>query len=56
MLVDWDWWTVDVGAAHAGAAGVLGGGEPAPVHFDVASGSEAEDPRFAVVVRRVERE
>ncbi|WP_405827232.1 hypothetical protein [Streptomyces sp. NBC_00105] len=41
MLVDWDWWTVDFGDAHAGAVGVLvGGSEPGPVYFDVGSGSE----------------
>ncbi|WP_037808623.1 hypothetical protein [Streptomyces sp. NRRL F-2580] len=41
MLVDWDWWTVDFGDAHAGAAGVLvGGREPGPVYFDVGSGSD----------------
>ncbi|WP_331732780.1 hypothetical protein OG592_42420 (plasmid) [Streptomyces avidinii] len=40
VLVDWDWWTVDLGDAHAGAAGVLvGGSEPGPVYFDVGSGS-----------------
>ncbi|MFD9008694.1 hypothetical protein [Streptomyces sp. NPDC059552] len=40
-LVDWDWWTVDFGDAHAGAAGVLvGGSEPGPVYFDVGSGSD----------------
>ncbi len=34
-----DWWTVDFGDAHAGAAGVLvGGREPGPVYFDVGSG------------------
>ncbi|WP_327364291.1 hypothetical protein [Streptomyces sp. NBC_01296] len=41
MLVDWDWWTVDFGDAHAGAAGVLvGGREPGPVYFDVGSGPD----------------
>ncbi|MFD6183571.1 hypothetical protein [Streptomyces goshikiensis] len=41
MLVEWDWWTVDFGDAHAGAAGVLvGGSEPGPVYFDVGSGSD----------------
>ncbi|MFD9367409.1 hypothetical protein ACFWA6_06820 [Streptomyces sp. NPDC060020] len=41
MPVDWDWWTVDFGDAHAGAAGVLvGGREPGPVSFDVGSGSD----------------
>ncbi|MFB7178453.1 hypothetical protein ACFCYI_12175 [Streptomyces sp. NPDC056257] len=39
--VEWDWWTVEFGDAHAGAVGVLvGGGEPGPVYFDVGSGSE----------------
>ncbi|WP_328792694.1 MULTISPECIES: hypothetical protein [unclassified Streptomyces] len=39
MLVEWDWWTVEFGDAHAGVAGVLvGGGEPGPVYFDVGSG------------------
>ncbi|MFD3469966.1 hypothetical protein ACFWWM_27095 [Streptomyces sp. NPDC058682] len=39
MPVEWDWWTVEFGDAHAGAAGVLvGGGEPGPVYFDVGSG------------------
>ncbi|MFD3940559.1 hypothetical protein ACFWSF_38010 [Streptomyces sp. NPDC058611] len=39
MLVEWDWWTVEFGDAHAGGAGVLvGGGEPGPVYFDVGSG------------------
>ncbi len=37
--MDWAWWTVDFGDAHAGAAGVLvGGSEPGPVYFDVGSG------------------
>ncbi|UUU37748.1 hypothetical protein [Streptomyces sp. NBC_00162] len=37
----WDWWTVEFGDAHAGAAGVLvGGGEPGPVYFDVGSGPD----------------
>ncbi|MFF4424697.1 hypothetical protein ACFY04_28645 [Streptomyces sp. NPDC001549] len=41
MLVEWDWWTVDFGDAHAGAAGALvGGSEPRPVYFDVGSGSD----------------
>ncbi|MEU9087237.1 hypothetical protein [Streptomyces sp. NPDC048357] len=41
MLVDWYWWTVEFGEAHAGAAGVLvGGREPGPAYFDVGSGSE----------------
>ncbi|MFF3679845.1 hypothetical protein ACFYYS_38490 [Streptomyces sp. NPDC002120] len=41
--VEWDWWTVEFGDAHAGAVGVLvGGGEPGPVHFDV--GSEPNVP------------
>ncbi|MEU9166083.1 hypothetical protein AB0D29_38135 [Streptomyces sp. NPDC048424] len=41
VLVDWDWWTVDFGDAHAGAVGVLvGGGEPGPVYFDVGSGPD----------------
>ncbi|MFD5414946.1 hypothetical protein [Streptomyces nojiriensis] len=41
MPVEWDWWTVDFGDAHAGAAGVLvGGSEPAPVYFDVGSGPD----------------
>ncbi|MFB7260551.1 hypothetical protein ACFCXH_00030 [Streptomyces nojiriensis] len=41
VLVEWDWWTVDFGDAHAGAVGVLvGGGEPGPVYFDVGSGSD----------------
>ncbi|MCX5417766.1 hypothetical protein [Streptomyces sp. NBC_00059] len=39
MLVEWDWWTVEFGNVHAGAAGVLiGGREPGPVYFDVGSG------------------
>ncbi|WP_405812641.1 MULTISPECIES: hypothetical protein [unclassified Streptomyces] len=39
MLLEWDWWTVEFGDAHAGAVGVLvGGGEPGPVYFDVGSG------------------
>ncbi|MGW3327565.1 hypothetical protein [Streptomyces virginiae] len=39
MLVEWDWWTVEFGDAHAGAAGALiGGGEPGPVYIDVGSG------------------
>ncbi|MGW3328536.1 hypothetical protein [Streptomyces virginiae] len=39
VLVEWDWWTVGFGDAHAGAAGALiGGGEPGPVYFDVGSG------------------
>ncbi|MER6251838.1 hypothetical protein ABT224_10745 [Streptomyces sp. NPDC001584] len=39
--MDWDWWTVEFGDAHAGAAGALvGGGEPAPVYFDVGSGPD----------------
>ncbi|WP_327388184.1 MULTISPECIES: hypothetical protein [unclassified Streptomyces] len=39
MPVEWDWWTVDFGDTHAGAAGALiGGGEPGPVYFDVGSG------------------
>ncbi|WP_327388303.1 MULTISPECIES: hypothetical protein [unclassified Streptomyces] len=39
VLVEWDWWAVEFGDAHAGAAGVLiGGGEPGPVYFDVGSG------------------
>ncbi|MFJ7586412.1 hypothetical protein ACIQZO_03205 [Streptomyces sp. NPDC097617] len=34
-----DWWTVEFGDVHAGAAGVLIGGiEPGPVYFDVGSG------------------
>ncbi|MFG2489127.1 hypothetical protein ACGFSI_41125 [Streptomyces virginiae] len=41
VLVEWDWWTVDFGDAHAGAAGVLvGGGEPGPVYFDVGGGPD----------------
>ncbi|MFD9011308.1 hypothetical protein [Streptomyces sp. NPDC059552] len=41
MPVDWDWWTVDFGDAHAGAVGVLvGGSEPGPVYFDVGSGPD----------------
>ncbi|GAA2650662.1 hypothetical protein GCM10010425_74090 [Streptomyces spororaveus] len=41
MLVEWDWWTVEFGDAHAGAVGVLiGGGEPGPVYFDVGSGPD----------------
>ncbi|MFF4427248.1 hypothetical protein ACFY04_42100 [Streptomyces sp. NPDC001549] len=40
-LVVWDWWTVEFGDAHAGAAGALvGGSEPAPVYFDVGSGPD----------------
>ncbi|MEU7729680.1 hypothetical protein AB0B78_31265 [Streptomyces sp. NPDC040724] len=39
VLVEWDWWTVEFGDVHAGAAGVLiGGVEPGPVYFDVGSG------------------
>ncbi|WP_245240155.1 hypothetical protein [Streptomyces erythrochromogenes] len=41
VLVEWDWWTVEFGDAHAGSVGVLvGGGEPGPVYFDVGSGSD----------------
>ncbi|MFG2339552.1 hypothetical protein [Streptomyces yangpuensis] len=41
MLVEWDWWTVEFGDAHAGAVGVLvEGGEPGPAYFDVGSGSD----------------
>ncbi|WP_404962641.1 hypothetical protein [Streptomyces sp. 147326] len=41
VLVEWDWWTVEFGDAHAGAVGVLvGGGEPGPVYFDAGSGSD----------------
>ncbi|MGW3327831.1 hypothetical protein [Streptomyces virginiae] len=41
MLVEWDWWTVEFGDAHAGAVGVLvDGGEPGPVYFDVGSGPD----------------
>ncbi|MFE9465423.1 hypothetical protein ACFYNW_17430 [Streptomyces virginiae] len=41
MLVEWDWWTVEFGDAHAGAVGVLvAGGEPGPVYFDVGSGPD----------------
>ncbi|MER6320084.1 hypothetical protein ABT237_41020 [Streptomyces sp. NPDC001581] len=41
MLVEWDWWTVEFGDAHAGAVGVLvGGSEPGPVYFDVGSGPD----------------
>ncbi|MFB6999286.1 hypothetical protein ACFCXF_14565 [Streptomyces virginiae] len=40
-LVEWDWWTVEFGDAHAGAVGVLvDGGEPGPVYFDVGSGPD----------------
>ncbi|MFI1652278.1 hypothetical protein ACH4XT_35835 [Streptomyces avidinii] len=40
-LVEWDWWTVDFGDAHAGAAGgLVGGSEPGPVYFDVGSGPD----------------
>ncbi|WP_406739526.1 hypothetical protein OG365_39760 (plasmid) [Streptomyces sp. NBC_00853] len=46
VVVEWDWWTVDFGDAHAGAVGVLiGGGEPGPVYFDVGSGSEVPSTR-----------
>ncbi|GGS34892.1 hypothetical protein [Streptomyces nojiriensis] len=46
MLVEWDWWTVDFGDAHAGAVGVLvGGSEPGPVYFDVGSGSDVPSTR-----------
>ncbi|MFD9476930.1 hypothetical protein [Streptomyces nojiriensis] len=39
--MDWDWWTVEFGDAHAGAAGALvGGSEPAPAYFDVGSGPD----------------
>ncbi|MFA7767844.1 hypothetical protein [Streptomyces sp. NRRL S-448] len=39
--MDWDWWTVEFGDAHAGAAGALvSGSEPAPVYFDVGSGPD----------------
>ncbi|MFE5678977.1 hypothetical protein ACFQ7B_12190 [Streptomyces erythrochromogenes] len=37
MLVEWDWWTVEFGDAHAGA---VGGDEPGPADFDVGSGSD----------------
>ncbi|MFE1416927.1 hypothetical protein ACFW6F_39955 [Streptomyces sp. NPDC058746] len=41
MVVEWDWWTVEFGDAHAGVVGVLVGGvEPGPVYFDVGSGPE----------------
>lgn len=41
MLVEWDWWTVEFGDAHAGAAAVLvGAGEPGPAYFDVGSGPD----------------
>ncbi len=33
VLVEWDWCTVEFGDAHAGAAGVLVGGEPGPVYL-----------------------
>ncbi|MFE9482860.1 hypothetical protein ACFYNM_30140 [Streptomyces spororaveus] len=46
MLVEWDWWTVDFGDAHAGAVGVLvGGSELGPVYFDVGSGSDVPSTR-----------
>ncbi|MFI7179735.1 hypothetical protein [Streptomyces spororaveus] len=46
MLVEWDWWTVEFGDAHAGAAGALiGGGEPGPVYFDVGSGPDIPSTR-----------
>ncbi|MFF1779958.1 hypothetical protein [Streptomyces virginiae] len=46
MLVEWDWWTVEFGDAHAGAVGVLvGGGEPGPVYFDVGSGPNVPSTR-----------
>ncbi|MGZ9928602.1 hypothetical protein ACXNSR_01790 [Streptomyces sp. NC-S4] len=38
--MEWDGWTVEFGDAHAGVAGVLGGGEPGPVYFDVGSGPD----------------
>ncbi|MFF0216128.1 hypothetical protein [Streptomyces vinaceus] len=39
--MEWDWWTVEFGDAHAGAVGVLvEGGEPGPVYFDVGSGPD----------------
>lgn len=41
VLVEWDRWTVEFGDAHAGAVGVLvGGDEPGPAYFDVGSGSD----------------
>ncbi|MFJ6486516.1 MULTISPECIES: hypothetical protein [unclassified Streptomyces] len=41
VLVEWDWWTVEFGDVHAGAAGVLiGGVEPGPVYFDIGSGPD----------------
>lgn len=44
--MEWDWWTVDFGDAHAGAVGVLvGGAEPGPVYFDVGSGSNVPSTR-----------
>ncbi|MFE1876655.1 hypothetical protein ACFW9N_38310 [Streptomyces sp. NPDC059496] len=46
MLVEWDWWTVEFGDAHAGAVGVLVGcGEPGPVYFDVGSGPNVPPTR-----------
>ncbi|MFG2753914.1 hypothetical protein [Streptomyces xanthophaeus] len=46
MLVEWDWWTVEFGDAHAGAVGVLiGGDEPGPVYFDVGSGPNVPSTR-----------
>ncbi|MFD5416409.1 hypothetical protein [Streptomyces nojiriensis] len=39
--MEWDWWMVEFGDAHAGAAGVLiGGGEPGSLYFDVGSGPD----------------
>ncbi|MFG2485001.1 hypothetical protein ACGFSI_19880 [Streptomyces virginiae] len=46
MLVEWDWWTVEFGDAHAGAVGVLvDGGEPGPVYYDVGSGPDIPSTR-----------
>ncbi|WP_314254417.1 hypothetical protein [Streptomyces sp. DSM 40907] len=44
--MDWDWWTVEFGDVHAGAAGALvGGSEPALVYFDVGSGPDVPSTR-----------
>ncbi|MFI8266728.1 hypothetical protein [Streptomyces sp. NPDC085665] len=50
MMVEWDWWTVEFGDAHAGAVGVLvDDAEPGPAHFDVGSGPEVPSSRHWTV-------
>ncbi|MFE2475223.1 hypothetical protein [Streptomyces sp. NPDC059389] len=38
--MEWDWWTVEFGDAHAGAVGVHVGGEPGPAYFGIGSGPD----------------